>query len=490
MVLVLIIMSKIDSIARNTTYYTLALIFQKVLAFVYFSLIARFMGVEDTGKYTFALSFTTLFAIFIDLGLAPVLTREIAKVKNKTADYLSNILALKIPLAAVTYLLVVGLINVLGYPPLTKELVYLSGIVMFVDSFSLTFWAALRGHQQLKYESLGVAVMQTAVVACGGLALYRHWGLSFLVLAILVGSLLNLILAVATVSRKLKISIAPRYEPGVLKTLFRLGVPFALAGIFNRIYTSFDTVLLSALSGDAAVGWYSIPVKITGALQFLPLAFMAAVFPAMSESYLVNRAKLKQVFEKSMRYLMLISLPMAVGIFVLAEPIILRVYTAAYLNSVLPLKILMVSLFFLFINFPVGYLLNASNRQATNTINVAVALVVSVVLNILLIPRYAYVGTALAALISTIVLFVLGMLVVPRIIDYSRVYLLRNFLRIFAASLLMGFAIDYLLNSVNLWLLVPLGAAIYFAILFILGGLKKADLIDVWQSVTGKDSES
>ena len=95
-----------DSVARNTTYYTAALIFQKILAFIYFSLIARFLGVEDTGKYTFALTFTTLFAIFIDLGLGPVLTREIAKAKEKTGQYLSNILALKIPLTCITYLLV------------------------------------------------------------------------------------------------------------------------------------------------------------------------------------------------------------------------------------------------------------------------------------------------------------------------------------------------------------------------------------------------
>ena len=75
------------SIAKNTTFYTGALIVQKVLAFVYFSLIARFMGVEDTGKYTFALSFTTMFAIFIDLGLAPVLTREIAKATNQIEEF-------------------------------------------------------------------------------------------------------------------------------------------------------------------------------------------------------------------------------------------------------------------------------------------------------------------------------------------------------------------------------------------------------------------
>ena len=475
-----------DSVAKNTTYYTLALIVQKILAFVYFSLIARFLGVEDTGKYSFALSFTTLFAILIDLGLGPVLTREIAKAKDKTRQYLSNILALKIPLALVTYLLVVGMINILGYPPLTKQLVYASGIIMFLDSFSLSFWAAMRGRQRLKYESLGVVGLQIITVALGGLALYFKLGLLPLILALLIGSLFNLSFAVWTVTRRLKINIIPRYEPEILRMLFRIGLPFALAGIFSRIYTSLDIVLISALAGDKAVGWYSIPIKITLALQFLPMAFMAALFPAMSEYFVSNKEKLAQTFEKAMHYLMIISLPMAAGIIVLAEQVILKVYTAEYLNSILPLKILMVGLFFLFINFPVGYLLNACNKQLTNTINLGVTVVVSVVLNILLIPRFSYLGAAYASLISTALYFFLGMYWVPKIIKYSKLYLLKSFLKILTASLVMAYGIHYVLQeyAINFIWLIPAGAVVYFVMLWILRGVNKQDVLDVLKSVT------
>jgi O-antigen/teichoic acid export membrane protein len=475
-----------DSVAKNTAYYTGALIFQKILAFIYFSLIARFLGVEDTGKYVFALTFTTLFAIFIDLGLGPVLTREIAKAKNRTELYLSNILALKIPLAVVTYVLVVSMINILAYPPITRSLVYISGIIMFLDSFSLTFWAVLRGHQRLKYESLGVIGLQLITVSLGSLVLIFKLGLLALISALLIGSLFNLVLALIMVVKKLKISIIPHYEPEVLKLLFRIGVPFALAGIFSRIYTSLDTVLLSTLAGDAAVGWYSIPIKITLALQFLPMAFMAALFPAMSEYFVSNKEKLAKTFEKAMHYLMIISLPMAAGIIVLAEPIILRVYTAEYLNSILPLRILMVSLFFLFINFPVGYLLNACNKQVTNTVNMGITVLVSVVLNIILIPRFSYIGAAVTSFISTFILFNLGMYWVPRIVDYSRLYLVKSFLKILVASLIMAGVIDYLLNhemGISWLALVPIGAGIYFVVLWILRGVSKHDIQDVWRSV-------
>ncbi len=474
------------SVAQNTFYYTAALIAQKVLAFVYFSFIARMMGVEATGKYTFALSFTTLFAIFIDLGLAAVLTREVAKEPAQARRYLSNVLALKIPLAVLTYGFVVLMVNILGYPPITKHLVYLSGLVMFVDSFSLTLWAVMRGKQQLKYESLGIISLQIVTVSLGGLVMYFKLGLLWLVVALLAGSLVNLILATVTVWRKLNFSFIPHYEPRVLKTLFQIGIPFALAGIFSRVYHSIDTVLLSVLAGDRAVGWYSIPIKITLALQFLPMAFMAALFPAMSKYFVEDKRRLANIFECAMYYLMFISVPMAAGIFVLAEPVIIQIYGIEYLNSILPLKILMVALFFLFINFPVGYLLNACNKQVTNTVNLGITVIVSVALNVILIPRYSYVGSAWALLISTVVYFVLGMFWVGKIINYNRRFLLTSLFKSLLAAWAMAAVIYYLMSvyySWPWWVMIPAGAVVYAGVFWLVKGVRSDEIKALWQSI-------
>ncbi|MCK5358508.1 MAG: oligosaccharide flippase family protein, partial [Elusimicrobiales bacterium] len=90
---------RINNIAKNTSYFTFALILQKVLSFTYFTILARNLVPEQLGKYYLAISFTTIFAIFIDLGMANVLTREIAKAKNMASAYLGAIIAIKLPLA-------------------------------------------------------------------------------------------------------------------------------------------------------------------------------------------------------------------------------------------------------------------------------------------------------------------------------------------------------------------------------------------------------
>src|SRR3989338_10171951 len=83
------------SIAKNTAFMTGASIAQKIISFVYFTLIARSIGVEGTGKYFLALSFTTIFVVFVDLGLSNVLVREAAKVRNNIQKYLSTILSVR-----------------------------------------------------------------------------------------------------------------------------------------------------------------------------------------------------------------------------------------------------------------------------------------------------------------------------------------------------------------------------------------------------------
>ena len=60
--------AKIANIAKNTSYFTVALIMQKVITFGYFILLARYLFPDSLGKYYLAISFTTIFAIFIDFG--------------------------------------------------------------------------------------------------------------------------------------------------------------------------------------------------------------------------------------------------------------------------------------------------------------------------------------------------------------------------------------------------------------------------------------
>ena len=77
-------------LAKNTIFYSAALAGQKALSFVYFIILARALGVAGQGRFTLALSFTSLFAVLLDLGLSQILIRETARDKKNTEKYLAT----------------------------------------------------------------------------------------------------------------------------------------------------------------------------------------------------------------------------------------------------------------------------------------------------------------------------------------------------------------------------------------------------------------
>jgi O-antigen/teichoic acid export membrane protein len=474
-------MTKIHNIAKNTSYLTLALVLQKVISFAYFTLLARYLGPADLGKYYFAISFTTIFAIFIDLGFANVITREIAKDQTKATRLLGNVLGLKIPLALISILAVLGLINILHYDPFVKTLVYISCISMVLDSFTLTFFSTARGFHNLKYESISSVIFQLIILFLGYGALLLGGGLIPAMAALVVGSLFNFIYSFSITAYKLKIAVKVIYDKAIIKKIISISWPFALYAVFQRLYTYLDSVLLAFFASDVQVGLYQVAFKIIFALQFLPMAFTASLYPAMSSYWQHDRQQLAVSFERAINYLTIISWPVVVGVVLLADKIVL-LFKSGFTAAILPLQISMISLFFIFINFPIGSLLNACDRQRRNTLNMGIATVFSVVLNFILIPRFQAVGASITVLLSSILMFMLGIIMISRIIDYRPFKNLLVFLKALLSAAIMGVVILFGKGYIHILILIPLGGIIYFYLLYLFGGFKREDIASVLKS--------
>lgn len=469
------------SIAHNTAWMTVASVGQKIISFAYFTILARNIGAENIGKYFFALSFTTVFVVFVDLGLNNVLIREGAREKGKLQQYLSGVLFAKIFLGGLSYLGVFLVINLMGYPIETKHLVYLSGLTMLFDSLHLSIYGVLRALGNLKYEALAITASQFLTLILGTAFLYLRLPLIFLILAFTIPSFFNVCYVGAVLYKKYQIKLKPRWDKETIKFFGRIAIPFAMAAVFARVYSYADSILLSKLAGDVAVGWYSIPYKITYAFQFIPLALVAALYPKFSEYFASDKQKLALIYEQGIKYLLLVVMPIVVGIGILAKPIILSLYTSEYLNSVLPLQILLAGLVFSYISFPIGAFLNACNRQATQTLIVFFVMVLNIALNLFLIPRYGVIGAAISALAGNFVLTIWGYAIAPRITVISHWFLCKTFVQIAVAAFVMG-AVVYQINILsNYFIAIFAGATAYSAMLFVTRAMTVSQLKDAVQ---------
>jgi len=471
------------SVTKNTSYLTLSYVAQKVLSFFYFVLVARAIGVEDLGKYTFALSFTTIFAVFVDWGLTQGLITESAKVKGQIEKFLGTILTAKTIFSVFVYALIVLAINLMNYPPITRQLVYISGVIMLLDQVTLTFWGVFRGYRNLKYESISVVINQVLILVAGVIIIWLHLPLIYFLAPYILGSTFSLFFSMIACRKVFSIKIMQSCTWENFKIIFLLAWPFALIAIFSRVYGYLDTVMLSKMVGDKAVGWYSVAMKIPFAFQFIPAALAAAIFPAFSYQFVNDKTQLKYTYEKVMRFLIIIVLPIAVGIGVLAQPIIKFFYGNEYLPSVLSLQILMGSLFFVFVNFPLGSLLNGCNRQKTNTKLVGLTMILNVVLNLILIPKFSFIGASISFLVCQIVLYIISTIVAERIVNESWRAHLPVCVKALTSAIVMGIVIGLLINMVNFFILIFVGAIVYVVALFLLRGITRQDISDFRNSL-------
>lgn len=470
------------NLTKNTTYFTGALTVQKILAFIYFWFISNNLFPDQLGQYIFALSFTTLFSIFIDLGLAPILTREASKSKSNANLYLQNVIGMKIPLAIATLLIVWLVVNITGKSPQVILLVYLASFIMLLDSFSLTFWVIFRARQNLKYESIATILVQIIIFTLGLAALKYSGQVRHLMVALLAASTFNFLFSLALLKLKLKFSIIPRLDKKIVKYFVKIIPAFAMAGIFIKIYNTSDAVLLSYLVSDEAVAFFAIPAKVVFALQqIIPAAFAAVIYPAFSYYYATSKTLLTKTFLKAFSYLTIISIPITAGLIIIL-PEIIETLWPTYLAIIPTFFVMALAIPFIFLAFPTGYLLNAANRQRNNTINRGVIMALALILNILLIPRLSFFGAGVTFLITNFILLFLDLYWVGKVITIETQNLIKVVFKSVAATAIMTVGIIFIKPYFHLILVVPVGALIYFATLYAVKGFTLAEISNILKS--------
>lgn len=451
-----------ESLKKNTMTITTAFILQKIFSFIYFWFLSNYLLAENLGKYIFALSFASLFSIFLDLHITPIVIREASKNLQQANRLLQNTLSLKIPLAAFTLLLVAFFIQRSPKPPEVQMLVILASLVLILESFTMSFWGIFRAFQNMFFESLSIVGVQLLILILGLFALFTTKNLFFLMGVLLIAGTANFVFSLTLIKFRLRFSLKPRWDKGIIRHLMRHIPVFALGGIFAKIYLTSDSVLLGLLANDSAVGFYSIPTKVITALsQVIPAALATALFPVFSKYARHSQEKLRHIFQQAVSYLIFISLPITFGIIILL-PNILTTLWPAYQDVLQTFSLMTVALPFVFLAFATGYFLNACDKQKYNTINRGIMSVLSIILNILLIPAYSYLGAGITFLTVNIIVFFLDIFWVKKTIPLNFSDFQKTFTKTLLACIIMTGVLWYLRDFLHIIILIMIGGMIYF----------------------------
>ena len=376
---------------------------RKLITLAYFVVVARYAGVNITGLFYLVICYGSLFHVVIDLGLTRLFIRNASRKPDRLDQRLSEVLSIKLLLAALGVVGTIGLLHWLQYPLITNRLIYIVVVTMVLQSFADTFYACFRALHNMRYEAAGMVAGKLVMLSLGGVAVLLGLSPYFLILALALDAMVNFLIGLYLVRRRLKLALTFTFLPTLFARNVSTAGPFALSALFAQVY-AFDGVVLQKFMGEPFVALYGVAARPVSSLHFVPAMLGVVLFPLFSSAYQSDRQNLSATFINSQHAMLVIVAPLVAWGVAGSPTIIQLLFGSDYSSSATPLQIMTLSLPAIFLTYPLLALLNGCNRQQTAVRHLAFALTSHVMLSVWLIPRFGVVGAAIASTLSTMVL--------------------------------------------------------------------------------------
>ena len=440
---------------------------RKVFTFFYIMLMARYLGVTEFGVITFAVGFTELFVFLTDPGLNKLIVRDVARDKSLGRKYVGNVAVMKSIFVFVFFGWLALFVNVLGYSAQTIHVVYLIAIHIILRQFSNMLYALFQAHEKLEFQALG-GILSNFFVFLGILyAVRQELSVTGFALMFVIGSALDLVYTLIVCRTKFhwpKLQIDWIFWKKSLKEAWPLGT----TSVFFIIYFRIDIVMLSLIRGDPDVGIYGAAFRISEILTLFPMIFMSAIFPVLSSYFKNSKSSFKKAYEKSVKFLFSLALLLALLTMLFAKKIIFLVYGEGYEGSVAALQILVWGTALLYVTSIQGTTFVAANQQKLRMKFLIMAVGLNISLNLLVIPKYGYIGASITTVITEIFILVMGVAILEK--HGYKLDVIRTWLAPVLGLLAAGIFVIFLTQlDLNVFLIAPVGCLVYGTIVILMG---------------------
>ncbi|MDP3067023.1 MAG: flippase [Methanobacteriaceae archaeon] len=476
-------MSTVQRLAKNIGILLIAQIITYVLGFFITMYTARYLGAGGLGILATALSLTGILAIFSDLGTGTLMIREVARDTSLANKYLSNVVFIRVFLIFLMIGMTVLTVFFFKYDQLTTIVIYLITLSVIIGGFNGVINAIFQSNQKMEYVSIGIIINSILMLIGTLFCIYYELSVIYFAILYVLSNILVFIYIITVYIWKFSL---PKVEInlGFSKEIILMALPLSMASIFTLIAFRIDIVMLSVIKDSVAVGYYSASYRFMEVFIFIPGVFATAIFPVFSSFYVSSKESLKNSYQKSFKYLMILSLPIAAGTTVLAEPIILLIYKSSFEPSILVLQILIWAIPIIFLNYITGTILPAMDRQNLLLKLTFIAMVFNVLLNLLILPTFSYVGAAVVTILTEFLVFSTCFYILNR--TFHKVRIQDSFIKPAIASAVM--AVFLILLNLNLFVMILLGAVVYFIVLFALKTFNDEDY-DILRLIFKKKNE-
>ncbi|MCB0211049.1 MAG: glycosyltransferase [Anaerolineae bacterium] len=455
--------SFLPTIARNSFFSAFGKLSIKLIAFIFTIFIVRYLGDEDYGRYTLIWSYVVVYSMLADAGLGLLAIREIAQKQPGSQYIAANIIIIRVLLALVSMVLILGTVWVLNYDPIFLLQAFLASQILLLYAIHDPLDAVLQAHERFDLSTLAIVIGLLVFVGTGFIFLWFGWHITGVILARLLNVLVSIWLAwrlLAKYRANLQWQIKPRLWPGFLHA----SLPFGLIKLLLSWSSRIDLIILAWFWPEQMVGWYGAAYALIIGIMVIPNSINAALFPALSRQYARDPANVPHTGEMVLKYLVIIAVPAAAGLSLIASQLIPLLYGADFTPAAIVLPLLIWVAPLAAISEFLRYYLLTINREKPAVWGLVLSVTANIALNFWLIPVYGLIGAAISAIAAE---FCLVLLYASQLrTQLKPLKLSRILFTPLLAALIVIIVIGYLPVTGLYWQAV-LGSLIY--VVFILG---------------------
>lgn len=382
------------------------------------------VGAEEYGLYFSLFNFSLLLNMLLDLGITNYNNRNIAQNSQLLSKSLASIVSLKFLLAVIYFVITIIAAFIVGYEGRQFYLLLFLIFNQFIASFILYLRSNLSGLHYFKTDSILSVLDRTIMIIICGLLLWggitgNEFKIEWFVYAQTAAYLLTFIVAFIIVYQKaqfLKFKFDRTYFIAILKKSY----PFALLSLLMAFYYRIDSVMLERMlpDGKEQAGIYAQGFRILDAAAMFAFLFAGLLLPMFSRMI----KKKESVNQLTLFSFSLLIIPVTgitfASFFYRTELIDLlyhqHVHTSASIFGILILCFIGISTSYIF-----GTLLTANGNLKQLNILAVGGVVINIILNLILIPKYFALGSAIASLVTQTFIAAVQVILAKQIFHFS-----------------------------------------------------------------------
>ena len=382
-------------------------------------MISRKLGVDIFGGYSFLNTVILTSVVVANFGLDTHMVRELSRNKAAGTQVLWSVLGFKIISSILVILCVNGLfIFFLKNQETLKALPFYS-FVICLNSLSQSFWYYGDAFNKFQFHSFLWAFSNILKIPLVWGLISFEPGLSSVIFALIAAELISLFTAAYFIQRSFNI-FPVTWSLNILPFLFKHAWPLAVISILSVLYFRVDTIMLEVMKGERVVGIYSAAYKVVELLIVIPGTICIVTLPGLAVTYMNNIQAFRKSSRNTLALLGTTGAILGLFIYLFSTQIILFFYGSEFSNSIKSLSVLSGTIFFLFMNGFMAYIMIAMNKEMNVVGILILSTIINIIFNYFLIPQYSHVGAAISTLISEIFMILMYLVVICRLYFRNR----------------------------------------------------------------------